>query len=256
MLTVTKPALAYEHSPGAAALERPLTVLVERVSASDEPGRALGPAALATFGFFVYRRAQAGAAPELWDTAAKQWIADPGPALAGRAPERFAYKQAEAKPWQGILVAAGGKDAGGAPQFAKAQNGYPLYHARAWFTTTGGLQQGLSEPSDNVAFASVSDQNLVAIGAPEDQQPDQATEARVLLRNTALQVIGRLAIDRDWPGATVTIENAAGASVVLRPDGGIEITPGAGERVVIGGDVETERITYRPAGGGPKRVLP
>ena len=142
------------------------------------------------------------------------------------------------------------------PQFRKAQNGYPLYFVRGWFASKDGRESGLSEPSDNVAFASVADKNLVAIGAGDDEQPDQATQARVLLKNPGLQVIGRLSIDRAAPGATVTIDNAAGASIVLRPDGGIVITPAAGHEVVIAGDVETERITYRPAGGGNKRALP
>jgi hypothetical protein len=253
MIAVSKPALAYEGSPGPAALERPLTVLVAPVISS---GRPLAPDAVATSGFFVYRRTQPGAAPELWDTGAKLWTADPGPALAGRAPTAFAYMQGDAHPWQGILVGAGGKDATGAPQFVKATNGYPLYHVRAWFTSKDGAQNGLSEPSENVGFASVSDKNLVALGAPEDQRPDQATEAHLVLKNTALQTIGRLAIDRDFRGATVTIDNAAGASIVLLPDGSIEVTSAAGRGIVLAGDLETERITYRPGGGGPKRLLP
>ena len=102
----------------------------------------------------------------------------------------------------------------------------------------------------------VSDKNLVAIGAGEDQQPDQATEARVVLKDASLQTIGRLCIDREWPAATVTIESSAGASVVIRSNGRIEITPAAGEPLIVAGDLETERITYRPAGGGIKRVLP
>jgi hypothetical protein len=41
----------------------------------------------------------------------------------------------------------------------------------------------------------------------------------------------------------------------LHPDGRIEITPAAGQRLVVASDLETERITYRPSGGGPKQIL-
>jgi hypothetical protein len=48
----------------------------------------------------------------------------------------------------------------------------------------------------------------------------------------------------------------AGASIVLHPDGRIELTPAAGQRVVVAGDLETEHITYLPAGGFVKQALP
>ena len=66
-------------------------------------------------------------------------------------------------------------------------------------------------------------------------------------------MIGGLRSHRSSPGAEVTLSNAAGASVVLRPDGSIELRPAARPlRSLVAGDLETERITYLPAGGGPK----
>ena len=96
----------------------------------------------------------------------------------------------------------------------------------------------------------------MVIGPGEDEKPESATQARLVLKSPAMEVIGRVLIERSAPGARITIDNSAGASVVLHPDGHIELRPAAGRNVVVAADLEAERITYLPAGGGPKRVLP
>ena len=70
-----------------------------------------------------------------------------------------------------------------------------------------------------------------------------------------MRSIGGVEVRRDAPGATVTVSNAGGARVVLRPDGGIELHPAPGRGVLVGADLEVEHLRYRPAGGGPKRDL-
>jgi len=253
MITIPKPTLQFEDAGGGvAALEKPVNVLIGDV----KQGTALlDPAALATFGLFSYRRATSGAGLEIWDDAAKQWKPDPGNAVDAFKPTPLANKQGDPNPWQGIVVAAGGKDSAGQPQFSKAKSGYPNYSFRAWFATKDGAEKKLSDPTDNLQFVGASDKNLMVIGPGEDEKPEQATQSRVLLKDTALNVIGQLLIERDSPGARVTVSNEAGASVVLHPDGHIELRPAPGKRVVVSGDLETERITYQPSGGGLKREL-
>ncbi len=213
--------------------------------------------ALSTFGFFVYRQVTSSAASEIWNDADKAWqLEGSTPPQAAPTPTQFAHEADQPKPWHGIVVAAGGQDANGQPQFSAAVGGYPLYSVRALFSTKDRSELTLSGPSDNVTFASLSDSNLMVLGPGDDEQPDNATQARIMLKNPAMSVIGRVLIERDSPGARVTLDNASGASIVLHPDGHIELRPAAGEQVVIAGDLDVDHITYLPAGGGAKKVLP
>jgi hypothetical protein len=253
MLTAMPPLLAYEgRDTGVAALEKPIDVMVGPVR-SD--GEILGPDRLATFAYFVYRRLASGAAYDIWDDESSMWSSELDTTIK-RKPTQLAYQPEKPdEPWKGVLVGAGGKDAGGAPKFSKAAGGYPLYSVRAFFEITDGSDVLLTGGSENFAFVAGSDKDLMVLGPGEGEELDEATEARLLLKNTSLQTIGGLLIERDAPGASVTLDNSAGASIVLHPDGRIEITPAVGERVVVAGDLETERITYRPSGGGPKQIL-
>jgi hypothetical protein len=249
-LAVPQPTLTFEDAGGgAAALEKPVTVLLGAVT---EAGAPVTPAALTAFGLNLRRRSTAGAQVEMWDDGTKSWA----PEQPGMRPKpiALAYKAGDPNPWQGILVAAGLKDATGAPALAKATQGYPQYTIGGAFAATDGAT-GDGPQSAPITFASVSDRNLVVLGAGDGEQVEQATQGRLLLKDTALQVIGGLTVLRDAPGATVRLENAAGAGVVLHADGSIEITPAAGKGVRIAGDVETERIRYLPAGGGFKKNL-
>ena len=253
MMIVPKPTLQYEDAGGGtAALEKPVNVLIGDVK---DAGASIGADKLGTFGLFTYRRAASGGSQEIWDDGAKQWKPDPGIALDALKPAILANKAGDPNPWQGIVVAAGGKDSTGKPQFAKAKNGYPNYSFRAWFATKDGTQKVLSEPTANISFVGAADKNLMVIGPGDDEKPEEATQSRVQLKNTSLQVIGQLLIERDSPGARVTVSNAAGASVILHPDGHIELLPASGQKVVVSGDLETGRINYEQAGGG-RRDLP
>lgn len=249
-LAVPPPTLAFDDAGGgAAALEKPLNVLLGPVTAAGTP---LTPAALGTFGLRLQRRRVAGAPLEVWDDGSKAWTPEqPG---AQPKPLALAYTASDPQPWHGILVAAGLKDGTGAPVFAEAAQGYPQYTVGGAFTAKDGAV-GVGPPTAPFTFVGTADRNLVVIGAGDDEQPDQATQARLLLKNPALQVIGSLTVLREAPGATVRVENAAGAGVVLHADGSIELLPAAGRGVRIAGDVETERLRYQPAGGGPKRDL-
>lgn len=250
VLTVPQPTLQFEDAgAGMAALEKPMTVLI---SAVTEAGTHITPPVLTSFGFCLRRRTSAGAQLEIWDDAAKAWAVEQ-PAEQPK-PVALAYKASDPSPWQGVLVAAGMKDSGGAPAITKASGGYPQYTVSGAFTAKDGTA-GSGPQTTPITFASASDRNLVALGAGDGEQVDQATQARLVLKDTPSHVIGGLTVLRDLPSATVRLENTAGASVVLHADGSIEITPAAGKGVRIAGDVETDHIRYLPAGGGLKRDL-
>jgi hypothetical protein len=250
VLTVPQPTLAFDDAGGgAAALEKPVTVLIGPVT---ETGTPVTPPVLASFGLAVRRRTSAGAPVEIWDDAAKAWGPEQPAALPK--PVAVAYKGGDPDPWQGIIVAAGMKDGAGAPVFGKAAGGYPQYTIGGSFTGKDGVT-GAGPQTAPFSFASASDRNLVALGAGDGEQVESATQARLLLKDTPSHVIGGVTVLRDAPSATVRVENASGASVVLHADGSIEITPAAGHGVRIAGDLETEHIRYQPAGGGLKKEL-
>lgn len=250
VLAVPQPTLTFDDAGGgAAALEKPVTVLLGPVT---EAGTAVTPAALSGFGLRLRRRGVAGAQLEVWDDGTKSWA----PEQPGGQPKpiALAYKPGDPNPWQGLLVGAGIKDAAGAPALAKATAGYPQYTIAGAFTGRDGAA-GEGSQSPPITFASAADRNLLVLGPGDDEQLDQATQGRLLLKSTSLSVIGGLTVLRDSPGATVRLENAAGASVVIHADGSIEITPAAGKGVRIAGDVETEHIRYLPVGGVFKKDL-
>jgi len=249
-LTIPAPELLFGGGPGTAVLEKPVTVTFGPVTADGAP---VQPLSLTGFGFAVVRRRAAGAAPEVWDTGTKKWT--PDTPSSSTTPIGLSYHGSDPAPWQGTLVAGGMTDATGAPAFTKASGGYPQYTVRGSFTAAGG--SAVAGPSSApFTLAGAADKNLVVIGVGDDESPTDAKRTRVLLKNAALQEIGALIIDRDSPGAVVTLRNAAGASVVLRADGGIEVHPAGGKGLLVTGDLEAEHIVYRPAAGGPKRVLP
>jgi hypothetical protein len=248
MLTAPAPQLAYEAlAPAVAAVELPVTVTVGPVLADGLPQ---GPVELGTFGLLGYRQVMPGALAEVWDADQKRWL----PEGEATGTTQLAYLPEQPDPWLGMVVAGGGIDAFGNPQFGKAVGGYPSYTFRALFISHAG-EVFLTGPSASVTFAGVADRNLMVLGPGDGEQPEDATEARLLLKNTGLQVIGGLVVRRDSPGAEVTLSNSAGASVVLRPDGSIELRPASGRTLVVAADLETEHVVYRPAAGGPKRTL-
>lgn len=252
MLKVARPTVEHEDAGGgAAALEKPATVRVATVASN---GTALGPPQLSAFGVFAYRRRMAGAALEIWDDNAKKWRPDPGAAVSGLGSTPLSFKESQPTPWEAIVVAAGGQDADGQSQYARAAGGYPLYSFRAWFQTKEG-RSALSEATDPVRFVGVADRNLVVLGAGDDQKPEQATQARVGLKNPALQIVGQLLIERDTPGGRLSLANAAGASIVIRPDGAIEIRPAPGQKVIVAGALDAGPVTYLTPDGITRKAL-
>jgi hypothetical protein len=151
-----------------------------------------------------------------------------------------------AQPWQAIVLGAGGK-----PPISTATAGYPQYSFRVRFDTA---HEEVVTESPVVTFGSVADRNLMVLGPAEGEKPDNATQARIQLRDPALTTIGGLVIARDAGSARVRLSNSAGASIILQPDGSIDLTPAAGMPVLVTGDLETGRLVYTDASGNRKQA--
>jgi hypothetical protein len=240
MLTAPAPQLAYDGMPGVATLELPVTITIGPVT---DNGVVQEPVALESFGLLTYRHPTSWLT-EVWDAAAKVWLPEVAPAQ----PTQLAYLEDRPAPWQAVIVPNAGQ------QFAKAVGGYPSYSFRAEFMSKAG-DSARTGASAEVHFESLTDKNLAIVGPGDGEKPDTATLNRLQLKNTSHQIIGGLVVHRDSLGAEVTLSNAAGASIVLHPDGSIELHPALGQSLTIGGDLNAERITYRPALGGAKKML-
>jgi hypothetical protein len=252
MLTVPAPILTFDAvAPGLAPRELPLTV---GIGAVERDAVALSVADFRIAGLHAFRWLTPGAMTEVWHRDAAVWLPEAAADYGVLAPDPLIYEADQPQPWRGILVPAAGTDHAGAPRFAASVGGHPLYSFRARFEASDG-ESGWSPPSPNVAFASLADTNLMTIGPGDGEELDTATIARIELKSPALATIGGLVIRRAEPGAEIVLGNAAGAAVVLQPDGSIELRPAPGRGVRVTGDLETERIHYAPAGGGPKTTL-
>lgn len=242
MLTAPDPTLSYDPlAPGVAAQERPLTVAVGPVT---RDGIALGPPDLTAADLHVYRRLDAAADLELWDAASQRWLADPG--VVTSAGDPLIYRAELAQPWQSIVLAAGGTR-----RLQAALAGYPQYSFRVRFDTA---HEEVVTESPVVVFGSVADHHLMVLGPADGENPDSATQARIQLRDPALTTIGGLVIERDSGSARVRLSNSAGASITLMPDGSIDLTPAAGQPVLVNGDLETRRLVYTDASGTRKQA--
>ena len=251
MLTIPAPTLVFEPlAAGVAALELPLTVSLGPVAAG---GVVLDPSDLSTFGLVVYRRLTAGSLPEVWAPKVERWLPDTGPDPTRSAPLAFLPDQPQ--PWQGLIVAAGAVDAAGAPVVRGQHRRLPVVQLCGAVRHPRGRAGAEQRQSDGELRAGHRPQFDRGRPRVNGEKPENATQLRVQLRSPALATIGGLVIDRASPGAEVTLSNSAGASVVLRPDGSIELRPAGGRSVVVAGDLESERFTYQPAGGGPRKTL-
>jgi hypothetical protein len=260
-LAVPAPTLAYKGLTGGyAPLEDVVTVRFDAVQFPD--GSALGPDELRAGYALLSRVASTGGAPEFWDAAGGTWRPANAVDLTQLSGIPLLPPKSGTAPWEGLVIAIGQQDAAGAPQYAPATAHFPQYRLRGLFRAqhNGTDAFGLGPDSPSIEFASTADAARFGVElAPS--APMDATRVRIALRNGARQVVGLIEIDASSGNAAVTIGNfdtlgTPLASFTLQSDGSIALTPLALKGVVIAGDVETERITYRPKLGGAKVVLP
>lgn len=256
-LPIPQPALA---AGAPAPLEQPLDVTLAEIRYSD--GVPLDQNTATKSGLFVYRTLAAGASEDVWNDDAKSW--QPAPSdLSAMTPLPFTYKAGDPAPWRAVVIAAGQGDAAGHNRYAKADPaGFPRYRVRAFVAARrdGHERIALSAPSIDWLFTSAAENARFGVALGADESAQNATRASMQIKSSGLALAAYVEI-RTSGGNAVEIANcdAGGgvlARVLLRTDGAIILTPGAGQRMVIEGPVEAGEILYRPAGGGAKRWLP
>jgi hypothetical protein len=258
-LTVPAPTVTLDPPGGPAELETPVPLRLGPVRFAD--GSPVTMNDVRKLGVLLYRVAVPGGPDEIWNDAAKAWQAPPADPAA-LAPVPLLFKEGEPEPWQGTLVAIGQKDAAGRERIAAASGGVPRYRVRAvaQAARADGAHAGLGPFSPEWLFTKAADKARFAVTFDTpDTTARQATVARLQLKTAALAPAGYVEI-RATGGTRVEIAgcDAGGAplaTVVITAAGEIRLRPAAGQRVVVDGDLETERILYRPSGGGAKHLL-
>lgn len=258
-IAVPAPQLHFDPAGPTAQLEKPVDVMLGALDHAD--GRPATANELQKIGAYVYRVATQGGSEEIWNDAEQAWQAATTSldALAALTPVALAFKAGQAQPWQGVLVAAGQKDKAGAPRYAAAQNGVPVYRLRAFasFKRDGGADRGLSAPSADLRFVSAADSQRFTIAFDTGSAAD-CTTARIQLRNAAKVATGFFELRASGPEVEIASCDAAGnarASVLINAAGDIELRPAAGRGVIVRGDLEAEHVRYLPAGGTVKQNL-
>ncbi len=262
-LSVPPPAFLLDPPAGPPALEKPVKVQVGILHFND--GAAVMVEHARMVGLFVYRTLSGG--EDIWDEGTQTWTSPPATldALAtlkpmGLAPSPPPPPPPQAPIWNGMVVAAGQKDAGGGDRFTKASGGAPAYRVRAFGSAerNGQAYAGLSDPSPDLLFVSAADSQRFAVAL--DPSPKEPTSARMILKNSALVQTGYLEIRAASPGPQIEIANCdasgnAFARIVLAADGSIHLTPGGSGQIVLHGTLHAEIINYQPNGGGGRVTL-
>lgn len=237
-LSIPVPSLEYEATAsGSALLEQPVKVTVGGPSLNgSEQGADQVKGALV-----VVRKAGPSAAEELWDDAGKAWT----PWSADPAVSTGIAIAPGATGWSGQVVPASGTDSAGAAQFDEAASGYPVYSFCAAFEALDGSSYGLGPKSATVTFTSLENAKRLVIGPATGEKATNATLAQVVLKDAAFVTIGEVLIRQSGTGATVSVQNSSGASIVLGTDGSITITPSGGD-VIVNGTLKTPTGTVSP----------
>ena len=258
-LAVPAPAVAFKVVGGSfAPLEDPVTVSFDAIRFPD--GSSLAPGDYQAAEVVLGRVAVSGGAPEVWDATAKTWRPAAGADLSGVGGIPIVPPASPAAAWQGTLLGSTEKDSTGAPQIRAAIGHFPRYTVRGAFKglRNGAAATGIGPESAPIEFASAA--ALKRFGAALTPDPDTATRAQLSLRDGAGRPLGTLDIDASSgnPVLTLTNQTAGGtalARIRLEADGAITLTPAAGRRVVVQGDLEIEHLRYLPTGGSIKADL-
>ncbi len=261
-LSVPPPAFLLDPPAGPPVLEKPVRVQIGTLHFGDGAEVMVEHARMV--GLFVYRTLSGG--EEIWDEGTQTWTAPPATlddlaaalkpmGLAPSPPPPPPPAPAQAPIWNGMVVAAGQKDAGGGDRFIKASGGAPAYRVRAFGSAERNGEQyaGLSDPSPDLLFVSMADSQRFAVAL--DPSPKDPTSARMVLKNSALVQTGYVEIRAASPGPQIEIANcdASGnalARITLAADGSIHLTPGGSGQVVLHGTLHADIIDYLQSGGG------
>ncbi|HEX6322442.1 MAG TPA: hypothetical protein VFZ36_01850 [Vicinamibacterales bacterium] len=257
-LTVPAPELVFDPPAGPPELEKPVTVQLPAVRYPD--ATEMSKDDIRVLGAFVYRGA--GGSEEIWDEKNGIWATPPADeaGLEQMTPVPFTPAEGGPAPWKGIFVAAGQKDKDGNPRFAKAEAGAPVYRLRAFARAERNnvTHRGVSGPSPDLQFVSAAENQRFGLSFDTETARD-AGRARFTLKSGALQPAAYIEL-RAAGGREVDIVNctASGgtlARITLTADGDIRLSPAAGRQIVLEGDLEAQRISYLPQGGGGRQTL-
>jgi hypothetical protein len=258
-LLVPPPAFAFKSLPGGfASIEDAVTITFPAVRFADGTAMTVDDYAGA---YALLTRAAAPAAPiEVWHAGLKRWRAadDLDPAHVLGFPLVPPLEGDE--PWRTVLIGSGQIDAGGAAPIASATGGFPQYRVRGLFRARRGSRQavGLGPESAPLLFASrAASARFAATLTPDAEHP---TRVQLTLRNAAARPVALVELDASGGHPALTLRSfdivgSPHASITLEADGDIFLSPAAGRRVVITGDLEAERVHYLPASGLPKKTL-
>ncbi|MEJ2454137.1 MAG: polymer-forming cytoskeletal protein [Candidatus Thiodiazotropha sp.] len=229
-LSVPIPELKVEGITGYSFLaEKPIGLQCEAVTFPD--GSVLEPAQAQQFGYRLFRRT--GSTLEVWDSKQKEWM----PQGSEPEPEPLAYQEGL---WQNLLVAMGQQDSSGQDQFATDRlSGAPSYHVRCLFTATdaaGITHEGISPPSADFTVYAAGELDRAGL-AMEPPEKTEAEEIRLYLKDAALTAEqGVIAIRQQGSGFEIDLA-VGGARLTLGSSGDIVLSPAAGGRVELAGDL-------------------
>lgn len=256
MLNVSPPTFSRDSTGPVTGMEQVVPIHLDPVRYADD-GTPVAFEEVRQIGAFVYRHAASGA-DQIWNEQDKVWQTPPANIadLAGLRPIPMAFYPDQAQPWQTLFVAATAKDVTGDDRFQPAgTRGLPRYHLRAWARSRrgdGGEHIGLSEPSTDLMFSAVGIQQRFLI----DLDPDSrfsADHVQFVLKNVMLQTAGYVDI-RANPDQEVKIANcnASGtelASILLKSNGEIHLSPAADQLVVVDGPLQAQSIYHHTPTG-------
>jgi hypothetical protein len=258
-LLVPPPALAFKSMPGGfASIEDAVTIAFPAVRFPDGTAMTLddyvGAHALLT-------RAVAPDAPiEVWHAGLNRWrpAGDLDPTRMSGFP--VAPPSGGLEPWRAVLAALGQTDTSGAPVIALASGGFPRYRVRGLFRARRESTEAVGLGPESVALLFASRTASARFAARLTPDADYPTRVQLTLKNGSGRSVALIELDASGgqPALTLRSFDSAGyphASVTLEADGDIRLSPGAGRRVVIAGDLEVERVRYLPVTGLPKKTL-
>ena len=258
-LAVPQPTLVFKPVLGAyAPLEDVVTVSFPIVRFPDGSAMTAGDYAAARA--LLTRTLTAGSTADVWDPQMRKWrpLSGVDPTSIDGVP--LVPAKAAGAAWSGTLNPADQTDSGGAPAIQIAVGNFPQYRLRGVFRARRDSTEafGIGPDSTPIIFASADAAKRFA--ADLTPNADSATRARLVLRNPAAQDLAVLDMDASSGTTVITLSNSGSgggvlASVALAADGSIVLTPAAGKRVIVAGDLETGRIRYQPVGGGAKQDL-